>query len=577
MCLDKLDWDGELQDDLRKQWNSLSSEIEFLNDIRLPRCYYLPYSKYLTTQIHGFSDASERAIGAVVYARTVYENGGVDVKLIASKTRVAPVKRQTIPRLELVAATVLAKLVDSLLKALDWNVEVFYWVDSMTALHWIRNDRAWKPYILHRVNEIRSVSSAESWHFCPGSLNPADLPSRGISGQELSNSSLWFSGPEFLTRDEEGWPKCPARNPSESDEVLREVVKQPSNVVRSLVTNEVQQRPVADLSKIIDVDRYSSMKKLLRVTAYILRFINALKRAQQRTRPVNEPPVSDQLTAEEVKKAQLLWIKSVQRLSFGNEISFVSSKVAKSSAPNYVKQFGLFLDGNHVLRCKGRLNNASLDLGSRNPILLPKKSQFVELLIREIHDKVKHSGIRDTLTTMRERYWVIRGRETVKKIVKRCVICRKAEGLPYGGMTPPDLPVSRVSEQPPFTNVGLDFAGPLFVQESCGKKGSSENSVKVYILLFTCASTRAVHLELTPALSVPAFLRAFRRYASRRGLPALLISDNAKTFRAACAEIRKLCRAEEVLRYLTDNQITWQFIVEKAPWWGAFGNVWFEA
>ena len=212
MCLDKLDWDGELQDDLRKQWNSLLSEIEFLNDIRLPRCYYLTYSKSLTTQIHGFSDASERAIGAVVYARTVYENGGVDVKLIASKTRVAPVKRQTIPRLELAAATVLAKLVDSLLKALDWNVEVFYWVDSMTALHWIRNDRAWKPYILHRVNEIRSVSSAESWHFCPGSLNPADLPSRGISGQELSNSSLWFSGPEFLTRDEEGWPKCPASN-----------------------------------------------------------------------------------------------------------------------------------------------------------------------------------------------------------------------------------------------------------------------------------------------------------------------------------------------------------------------------
>ena len=94
-------------------------------------------------------------------------------------------------------------------------------------------------------------------------------------------------------------------------------MKQPSNVVRSLVTNEVQQRPVSGLSKIIDVDRYSSMKKLLRVTAYILRFINALKRAQQRTRPVNEPPVSDQLTAEEVKEAQLLWIKSVQRLSFG--------------------------------------------------------------------------------------------------------------------------------------------------------------------------------------------------------------------------------------------------------------------
>ncbi len=184
--------------------------------------------------------------------------------------------------------------------------------------------------------------------------------------------------------------------------------------------------------------------------------------------------------------------------------------------------------------------------------------------------KSSTAELRDTLTTIRERYWVIRGREATKRIIKRCVICRKAEGSPHGATTPPDLPASRVSEAPPFTNVGLDFAGPLFVREGHDKEGSSENSIKVYVLLFTCASTRAVHLELTPSLSVPAFLRAFRRYASRRGLPALLISDNAKTFRASCAEIRKLCRAEEVLRYLTDNQITWQFIVEKAPWWGGF-------
>ena len=177
------------------------------------------------------------------------------------------------------------------------------------------------------------------------------------------------------------------------------------------------------------------------------------------------------------------------------------------------------------------------------------------MLIFEIHGKVKHSRIRDTLTTIRERFWLIRGREAVKRIIKKCVICRKAEGVPYAATTPPDLPANRVSEEPPFTNVGLD-----------------ENSSKVYILLFTCASTRAIHLELTLSLKIQAFLRAFRRYASRRCLPALLISDNAKTFRASCAEIRKLCRPEEVLRYLTDNQITWQFIVERAPWWGGGGD-----
>ena len=110
------------------------------------------------------------------------------------------------------------------------------------------------------------------------------------------------------------------------------------------------------------------------------------------------------LTASEVNRAELMWIRSIQGASFGKEIAFLSLENAKTTAPIYVQQFGLFLDDD-VLRCKGRLNNASLNLGSKNPILLPNKSRFVELLICEIHGKVKHSGIRDTLT-IRERFWL---------------------------------------------------------------------------------------------------------------------------------------------------------------------------
>ncbi|XP_046863329.1 uncharacterized protein LOC124457082 [Xenia sp. Carnegie-2017] len=125
MYLDRLGWDFELHGNLREQWTILMSELKFLNDVRVSRCYYIPQTKYFTTQVHGFSDASKSAISVVVYVRTVYENGAIDVKLITSITKVAPVKKQTIPRLELVAATVLAKLVESLLKALKWSLEVF--------------------------------------------------------------------------------------------------------------------------------------------------------------------------------------------------------------------------------------------------------------------------------------------------------------------------------------------------------------------------------------------------------------------------------------------------------------------
>ena len=182
--------------------------------------------------------------------------------------------------------------------------------------------------------------------------------------------------------------------------------------------------PVLDLNKIIDINRFSSLKKFLRVTGYVVRFIDALRAARQGKRPVKGKV--ETLTASEVKRAELMWIRSIQGASFGKEIAFLFSENAKTTAPIYVQQFGLFLDDDHVLRCKGRLNNASLNLGSKNPILLPNKSRFVELLICEIHGKVKHSGIRDTLTTIRERFWLIRGREAVKRIIKKGVICRKA-------------------------------------------------------------------------------------------------------------------------------------------------------
>ena len=157
----------------------------------------------------------------------------------------------------------------------------------------------------------------------------------------------------------------------------------------------------------------------------------------------------------------------------------------------------------------------------------------------------------------------------MKKIIRKCVICRKYEGTPYNPLPPTDLPNNRVSEDPPFTHVGLDFAGPLFIENKSSEVEQNE-SKKVYICLFTCASTRAVHLELCRSLSAQDFLLSVRRFASRRGLPATLTSDNAKTFKSSCKEIRKITRSAEVWRYLVNQRISWHFIIERAPWWGGF-------
>ena len=134
----------------------------------------------------------------------------------------------------------------------------------------------------------------------------------------------------------------------------------------------------------------------------------------------------------------------------------------------------------------------------------------------------------------------------------------------FSSLVVPDLPAEHISTEPPFSNTGINFAGPLYV------RGAGSTKAKVYICLFTCASTRAIHLELTKELSVTAFLLAFRRFTSRRGLPKIIMSDNAKTFKHCTREIMKITRAEEVHHYLTNQQVEWKFIVEKAPWWGGY-------
>ena len=172
----------------------------------------------------------------------------------------------------------------------------------------------------------------------------------------------------------------------------------------------------------------------------------------------------------------------------------------------------------------------------------------------------------------------MRGPETVKRVIHHCVVCCSYEASPRKPSQFADLQSNQVSNNPLFTHIGLDFARPLYIKEACrSSKESDSDSNKVYVCLFTCASTWAVHLELTRRLNVQDFLLAFRRFANRRGLPAMIQSDNAKTFQSSSKEIRKIAQSPEAWRYLTHHQITWNFIVEKVPWWEAIGRDLFKA
>ena len=563
LCCDRVDWDEELDERSLACWNSLLQGLESISSVEVPRCYFNRFDVAIISQeIHGLSDASEKAYAAVVYLRTEYEDHHVETNIIASKTRVAPIRKQSIPRLELLGAVILARLVSSISKVI-WsrlvNPKTFLWTDSFTVLCWIQNDKPWKQYIQRRVDEIRKLVGADKWKFCPGQYNIADLPSRGCSGAELVNNEEWFHGPKFLKLNEEHWPKPPRCSGVETDVAMKETVKSSKTTTHSLVVREREQDAV-NIGKIIDCQRFSSKKRLLRVTVYVLRFIRKIKK----TVVISTP----EITAQELIEAEEIWIKDIQNDAFPEELKQLTVAKGSKSTSSRLNQLHLFLDNKGIVRCEGRIENAAISSESKKPILLPPKHHFTDLIIQENHNTANHIGIKGTLNRIRERYWILHGRQSVKRTLRKCVTCKRLEGKPYPTPKTPQLPAWRTSDEPPFTYTGLDFAGPLNVKES--SKRAEQSSEKSYIALFTCASTRAMHLELLKNLSTESFLQAFRRFSSRRGLPKMLLSDNAKTFKSASKELSRIKRSSEVQQHLANKGVTWRFITEKAPWHGGF-------
>ena len=558
LAVEKIPWDRELKGEVLKRYLDLLSQLGKLTNISFPRCYFKE-KEIVNIQLHGFSDASDVAFASVVYIRIEYSDGEVVVRFVSSKARVTPLKRQSIPRLELLGANLLAKHMSEVKSSLEIEkyskmVHTFLWTDSLTSLCWIKNVKPWKQYVRNRVTEILKHTYRSEWRFCPGNKNPADIPSRGIRGSKLPDNQTWWEGPQFLRSKSTEWPDLVSTENQVDKRALEDMVKNPPELTLALAVNDPQQLGLNKLSKIVDMSKFNNINKLVKVLEWILRFIGKC----------NGTNKEDELELQmsERNMAESLIIRSVQAECFQKERIYLTGK-GKAPMPSIVSQLNLFIDTENLIRCRTRLKNAPIELEGREPILLPSKHILSELYVREYHNSVYHNGVGETLNAIRQRFWILRGREMVKKFIRRCIICKKLEGLFYKPTPLLDLPSLRVDDGPPFINTGIDFAGPLFVTEPRSKEVS-----KSYICLFTCMSTRALHLELVESLTVDSFLCAFRRFSARRGLPRKLVSDNAKTFKAASKEVKRIQVSKVVKNYMLNKSILWQFNVPLAAWQG---------
>lgn len=523
--------------------------------ITIPRCLYQHASPPpKSTRLIGFCDASAKAYGAVVYFR-LEDESAVDVKFVAAKTRVAPLGGMTIPRLELLSALLLAKLIASITAALEREITLedpVCFSDSKAALFWIWGTRhEWKQFVENRVSSIRALVHPHHWRHCPGTENPADIPSRGASVSTLIETKLWLHGPHWLHTDEFQPGGC------QPDDSNTERPAPPEDCRREMKHKEVTHTFAAsdgntpNVSQLITAENHSSAHRLFRITALVLKFIRNV-----RSRLIN-PARNDATSVGELEQAKLIWIREMQsRLQ--NDKRFRLWKL----------QLGLFLDKVGVWRCGGRLSNSDLSLSTQNPILLDKTHHLTTLIARDAHKRVLHNGVQETLAELRSFYWVIRGRLFIRKLIHSCTVCRRMEGTHCAGVPTPPLPGHRVRQSRPFQTTGVDFAGPLYVRTSDNTRTS-----KVWLCLYTCCTTRAVHLELVPDLSTVTFMRCFRRFAARRGTPSMMLSDNAKTFKSAAVKIGDILKCPETKTFLDKLNIGWRFNLEKAPWWGGFLSV----
>ena len=324
------------------------------------------------------------------------------------------------------------------------------------------------------------------------------------------------------------------------------------------VMPDIEESP--NILNIIDLTKYSTLIRVVRVTALLVLFARKWK-----TPEVYNDNI---LTTKEMLEARNLLLKATQQITYKQEISHLKNS-DKFKKPAIVRQLNLYLVDEDLLRCRGRLQYTDLPYDAKFPILMPKDNYLTTLIVQSMHKTVMHGGVCETLTHIRQTYWIPQGRQLVKKIISKCVTCRKIQGPPFRSVPTPPLPKSRVLQSQAFQFTGIDYAGPLYVRDQ-----GNQTSSKVYICLFTCAAVRAIHLELVEDQTTQAFLRAFRRFISRRGVPECIISDNAKTFRAGAQELQtiknQVLKPNASQQFLANHNINWKFITERAPWWGGF-------
>ncbi|XP_055527785.1 uncharacterized protein LOC129720345 [Wyeomyia smithii] len=570
------DWDTKIDAESFDKWRRWIGMMRNIKSFKISRSYFgdAKSTEIQELELHIMADASEKAYGCVAYFRAVVR-GEVRCALVMSRSKVAPLKQVSIPRLELLAAVLAARLSRTVIENHSLVVgRVVFWVDASVVLSWIRSDqRRYKQFVGFRIGEILSLTKLTEWRWVPTRMNVADQLTKWGKDPEMHPGSAWVRGPSFLYENEEKWPKKELP-PSNTTEELR----------IHLLLHNVKVQTI-----LIDAGRISKWTVLVRTMACVFRFISNCRRKCKGLPIKTLKPTKLQakmlkqnavvctivpLQQEEYDMAEKCLLRMAQAESFIDELKLLKRnenrpvsqwlEIDKSSP---LRKLTPLIDEAGLIRMEGRCAQAEdLPFDLRFPVILPDDSRITNLIVQHVHEKCGH-GYRQTVKNkLRQLFHIIHMDAVVKKVSSACMWCKVNRNRPRVPREAP-LPVQRLTPSlRPFSFVGVDYMGPFEV--TVGRRRE-----KRWIALFTCLVTRAVHLEVVHGLTTQSCLMAINRFIGRRDWPIEFLSDNGTNFQGASKELAALIKDIEFdcADEYTNAKTKWTFNPPASP---HMGGVW---
>lgn len=548
-------WDDTPPTHIVTLWNEYQQQLHQLKDLRIPRRLTVDDAK--SYDLHGFCDSSEAAYGAILYMKVVDQRGNTLILPVCSKARVAPIKKVSLPRLELCAAVLLANLYEffktTYITIKSRTINVHLWSDSTVALSWLQSHSSrWATFVANRVSHIHDITPTEWWHHVSSIDNPADVCSRGQLPHELLNNTLWWSGPSWLSLSQNPQPDALTALSEDPVALVESKTTPPVSLVLQQTTSTLDEDGNQSFFDRLLL-KFSSIDKVIRIIAYCLRFINASRRLS------NSTPINLFLTNHERHSSLMLVVKHVQSESFKEE---VSQLINATSLPKPFRKLNPFIDDRGILRVGGRICHAGLEFEQKHPALLPTDSLLTTKLIESIHRTHCHTGVNTTQFLLLQQFWIISAKRAVRRCIAKCTRCYRTRPQPLQPFMS-DMPTYRVNQVKPFSIVGVDFGGPFRIKLGQNRGAKID---KAYLCLFVCLATKAVHLEVVSTLSSDGFIAALRRLVGRRGRCSVIHADCGTNFVGARNQFSTLME-----NAAGTEGIEFRFNPPSAP---HFGGVW---